>query len=487
MAMHFDLTITGGTVATASDTFRCDIGIRGGRIVAMGELTGAAERTIDATGLLVLPGGIDSHCHIDQDTSSGARTADDFYSGTVSAAFGGTTTIISFACQHRGQSARAVVADYHARAKDKAVADYSFHIIITDPTKQVLGQELPALIRAGYTSFKIYLTYDRLKIDDRQALEVLDLARRDNAMVMVHAENHEVIKWLTENILREGYTAPKFHAIAHDRLAEREATHRAITLAEVVDTRVLIVHVSSREAMEEIAHAQRRGCSVFAETCPQYLFLSDENLEGDGFAGAKFVCTPPPRGRENQEHIWRGIATGVFQVVSSDHAPFRFDDAQGKLLNGTNAPFSKIPPGIPGLETRLPLLFSAGVNGGRISLNRFVELSATNHAKIYGLHPRKGTIAIGSDADFAIWDPLKKVTISREILHDNMDYTPYEGIVVTGWPVITISRGAVICENGRLAARPGRGEFLTRNPEAASALPSRVPAREHWRTKLSHS
>jgi len=478
----YDLAIINGTVVTASDTFKSDIGVRDGIIVAMGELSGRAERTIDAKSRLVLPGGIDSHCHIDQPSSSGARTADDFYSGTVSAAFGGTTMIIPFACQHRGQSVRNVVADYHDKASGKAISDYSFHIIVTDPTEHVIGQELPALIRAGYTSYKIYLTYDRLKIDDRQALEVLAIAKRDHAMVMVHAENHEVIKWITDNLLREGKNAPKYHAVAHQPLAESEATHRAIALSKIVGTKILIVHVSSAEAMDEISRAQRRGFSVFGETCPQYLFLSDENLDREGFEGAKCVCTPPPRGRENQEKIWRGITTGVFQVVSSDHAPFRFDDPKGKLLNGNNVAFNKIPPGIPGLEVRLPLMFSAGVNGGRISLQRFVEISSTNHAKIYGLHPKKGTIAIGSDADIAIWDPDKEVTISQDMLHDNMDYTPYAGMSVKGWPVISISRGRVLCDHGKLEAEAGQGEFIKR--EASVDAPNEAYAESNWRSRL---
>jgi dihydropyrimidinase len=326
------------------------------------------------------------------------------------------------------------------------------------------------------------MTYDRLKIDDRQAQEVLDLARRDNAMVLVHAENHDVIKWITESLLREGRNAPKYHALAHERLAESEATHRAITLARVVDTKILIVHVSGEEAMNEISRAQRQGFSVFGETCPQYLFLSDENLDLDGFEGAKCVCTPPPRGRANQEAIWRGIMTGVFQVVSSDHAPFRFDDPKGKLLNGKNVPFNKIPPGIPGIEVRLPLMFSEGVNRGRISLQRFVEISSTNHAKIYDLHPKKGTIAISSDADIAIWDPEKEQTISQDMLHDNMDYTPYAGIRVKGWPVTSISRGRVLCDHGKLEAEPGQGEFIKRDPTIDA--PKKEYSKDNWRSRL---
>lgn len=456
----FDLVIRNGLVVTTADTQRCDVGIRGGRIVALADGLGEATREIDAAGKLVLPGGIDSHCHIDQPSSSGARTADDFLSGTISAAFGGNTTIIPFACQYRGQSLRKVVADYHRRAEGKPVIDYAFHLIVTDPTPQTLGQDLPALIRDGYTSLKVYMTYDRLKIDDFQMLEVLALARREGALVMVHAENHDIIRWLGGKLLEAGHTAPKFHAIAQYRLAERDASQRAITLAEIVDVPLLIVHVFGSDAADQIRWAQAQGLRIYGETCTQYLVLSDDALDKEGWDGAMHVCTPPPRDKANQEAIWRGVATGVFQVVSSDHAPFRFDDPQGKLLNGKGAPFNKIPPGIPGLEVRLPILFSEGVGGGRIDINQFVALSATNHAKIYGLYPRKGTIAVGADADIAIWDPEKDVTISVEMLHDNMDYTPYQGMRVRGWPVTTISRGEIVVTDGELVVQPGRGAFL---------------------------
>jgi dihydropyrimidinase len=474
----FDLVIRNGVVATAADTARCDVGVRGGRIVALAESLGRGEREINASGRLVLPGGIDSHCHIDQPSSSGARTADDFLSGTISAACGGNTTIIPFACQYRGQSLREVVAEYHRRAEGKPVIDYAFHLIVTDPTPQALGQDLPALIRDGYTSVKVYTTYDRLKIDDYQFLEVLALARREGGIVMVHAENHDIIRWLGSKLIEAGHTAPKFHAVAHDRLAERDASQRAITLAEIVGVPLLIVHVSGSEAAEQIRLAQAQGLRVYGETCTQYLVLSDENLDVEGWDGAMHVCTPPPRDKANQEAIWRGLATGVFQVVSSDHAPFRYDDPKGKLLHGKGAPFNKIPPGIPGIEVRLPILFSEGVGKGRITLNQFVALGATNHARIYGLYPRKGTIAVGADADIAIWDPEKEVVISAEMLHDNMDYTPYEGTKVRGWPVVTISRGEIIVDHGEVKAAPGRGAFL--RCEATPPDTSRQQARSRF-------
>ena len=410
---NYDLVIRGGTVATAADTVACDLGIRDGRVAALAEGLGPGADEIDATGKLVLPGGVDSHCHIDQPSSMGATTADDFRSGSISAACGGTTCIIPFAAQHRGQSLRAVVEDYHARARGKAVIDYAFHLIVSDPTEQVLGQELPALIADGYTSFKIYMTYDALKLDDRQILDVLAAARREGAMVMVHAENHDVIAWLTERLIGAGRSAPQFHAVAHAAAAEREATHRAIALAEIVDLPILIVHVSAHAAMEEIRAAKARGLRLYAETCPQYLFLTAADLDREGFEGAKYVCSPPPRDAANQEYVWRGLEGGVFDVFSSDHAPYRYDDPEGKQMHGKGAPFNRIANGVPGLEIRMPMLFSAGVGTGRIGLNRFVDLCCTRPAKLYGLYPRKGSIAVGGDADIAIWDPELKVTISQ--------------------------------------------------------------------------
>lgn len=457
---EYDLVIRNGTVVTAADSVRCDVGIRDGKIVMLGDGLGPADEEIDAKDRLVMPGGIDSHCHIAQHSSMGVDTADDFESGSISAACGGNTTIIPFAAQHRGQSLRQIVQDAHGRAEGKAIIDYAFHLIISDPTEQVLGQELPALIRDGYTSFKIYMTYDALQLDDREILDVLVTARRERAMVMVHAENYAIISWLADRLIEAGHSAPKFHAVAHAAPAEREATHRAITLAEIVDVPLLIVHVSGREAIDQIREAQQRGLKIYGETCPQYLFLTADDMDRDGFEGAKYMCSPPPRDKENQEFVWRGLETGVFELYSSDHAPYRWDDPAGKKKHGENPPFKKVANGVPGLEIRMPMLFSEGVRTGRLTLNQFVALTSTNHAKMYGLYPRKGSIAIGADADIAIWDPEHEVTITQEIMHDNMDYTPYEGRKVTGWPVITISRGEVVWRDGEVLGKPGRGEFL---------------------------
>ena len=294
---RFDLVIRGGTIATAADTFPADLGIRDGRIAALAQDLDGGEDEIDASGKLVLPGGIDSHCHIEQMSASGVLCADDFYTGSVSAAFGGTTTIIPFAAQHRGQSLREVVEAYHGCAGPKAVVDYAFHLIISDPTAQILGQELPALIEDGYSSFKVYMTYDLLKLDDYQMLDVLSLARREGAMTMVHAENHDMIRWLTDRLLEGGHRAPKYHAVSHARVAESEATSRAIDLARLIDVPMLIVHVSGAEAAGAIRRAQDLGLRIYGETCPQYLFLTAADLDRNGMEGAKFCCSPPPSRR----------------------------------------------------------------------------------------------------------------------------------------------------------------------------------------------
>jgi dihydropyrimidinase len=471
----YDLVVRGGRVATADAVFNADIGIVDGRITALGEGLDAGAQEIDAAGLLVTPGGIDSHCHVEQISAAGVWTADDWFTATRSAACGGTTTIMPFACQHKGQSLRAVVQDYHDRAGPKAAVDYAFHLIVSDPTDQVLGQELPALIKDGYTSFKIYLTYEALKLSDRQFLDVLAVARRDGAMVMVHAENDDMIAWMAERLLRAGLTAPKFHAVARPMLVEREATHRTIALAELVDVPVLIVHVSGAEAIEQIRWAQAKDLNIFAETCPQYLFLTEDDLDRPGMEGAKHMCSPPPRDAANQEIVWDALSEGVFEVISSDHAPYRYDDPDGKLKAGPGAHFKQIANGVPGIEVRMPLLFSEGVGKGRISLTQFVALCATNAAKLYGLYPRKGTIAIGSDADLVLWDENKQVTITQSILHDAMDYTPYDGKEVTGWPMMTLLRGKPVWRDGKFTGEAGGGRFYECDTPPALNAPRQLP------------
>lgn len=460
--MHFDTIIKNGTVFTASDTFRSDVGIRDGKIAALAAGLDDADEIIDATGLYVMPGGIDSHVHIAQPSGDGIVMADDFASGTLSAAFGGNTTILPFCLQEKGKTLRESLKDYHAKADGQCHIDVSFHLILSDPTAYVLGQELPALVEDGYTSLKVFMTYENLRLRDDQILDTLDSARRSGALVMVHCENEDAIRYLIGKHERNGDLAPKFHALSRPAAAEREATHRALSLAEIVDTSIVIVHVSNRQAMEEIERACKRGGKVAGETCPQYLLLTADDLDAAELEGAKFVCSPPPRDKESQIACWEGLQNGTFELFSSDHCPFRYEDEGGKLNEKGKRNFRWIPNGIPGVETRLPILFSEGVSKGRIDINRFVALSSTNHAKQYGLYPQKGTIAIGSDADIALWDPSKKVTITNDILHHGADYTPYEGLEVQGWPVRVILRGATIVDGEAFTGAAGQGAYLRR-------------------------
>jgi dihydropyrimidinase len=466
----FEMIIRDGTVVTGAEAVRCDIGIREGRIIALGEDLGVADRVIDAKDRIVMPGGIDSHVHIAQPSAPGIVMADDFESGTRSAAFGGNTTVLSFCMQQKGQSLRSAVTDYHAKAERQCYTDYGFHLVIADPTPQVLGQELPALILDGFPSFKVFMTYEGLALTDEQILKVMTVARETNALVMVHAENYDIIRFLTDSFEREGKTAPHFHASSRPIPAEREATHRALTLAEIMGVPVVIVHVSNGEALEEIKRARLRGVKVMAETCPQYLVLTAKDLEGLNMEGAKYVCSPPPRDEASQKACWDGLIRGDFDFFSSDHCPFRYDDEKGKLNPKGRTSFRWVPNGIPGVETRLPILFSEGVMKKRISLPQFAALTATNHAKAYGLYPRKGAIGIGADADLVVWDPSITRKIRHADLHDGSDYTPYEGIEVTGWPVTTILRGEVIVENGKLAAGKGAGGFIARPPSRVEHL-----------------
>src|ERR1700726_321241 len=472
--MPFDTIIRGGTVATAADTFACDIGIRDERIVALGHDLGAAETIIDATGRLVLPGGIDSHVHFAQASGDGIVMADGFASGTRSAAFGGNTTVLPFCLQEKGQTLREALRRYHALAEGECHVDVAFHLIVTDPTEQVLGQELPALVEDGYTSLKVFMTYEGLALSDRELLETMSVARETGAVLMVHAENFDAIKFLTDRLERGGKTAPRFHATSRPIPVEREATHRAISLAELVDVPVMIVHVSNREAMEEIRRAQQKGLKVYGETCPQYLVLTAKDLEGLNMEGAKYVCSPPPRDADSQKACWEGLQQKVFSLFSSDHCPFRYDDPHGKLTPKGRTSFRWVPNGIPGVETRLPVLFSRRAKTGRISLNAFVALTATNHAKTYGLYPRKGTIAVGSDADIAIWDGERRTTISQALMHHGTDYTPYEGMEVTGWPVSTMVRGKFVVRDGALVGAK-TGAYVTREKSPLATPRGLVP------------
>jgi len=457
MTMH-DLVVRGGTVVTAEDVVRCDVGIVGGRIATLGDGLEGRD-TIDASGRLVLPGGVDSHCHIEQLEPDGSIHEETFESAGTSALAGGTTTVIPFAPQFKGEPIAAHFDDYRARAARSPI-DYALHQIVTDPTDAVLDTEIPRLVESGIRSLKVFLTYDPLHIDDRQFLRVLETARRVGATVCVHCENYEAIRWRSDALLAEGRTEPAAHALSRPKVVEREATYRAIALAELVGQPIHIFHVSCAEVAEEIARAQRRGVKVTGETCPQYLVLTAADMDRPNGEGAKFMCSPSPREAGDAEGLWAAIRAGTLDVISSDHCGYSFGGIRGKWMNGQNADFTRIPNGIPGLAARLPLIFSEGVAKGRISLNDFVRLTATNPAKRFGLYPRKGTIAPGTDADLVIWDAERRTTLTNSLMQHAIDYTPYEGIEVVGWPVATIARGRRLMHEGTVAAPAGAGAFL---------------------------
>jgi dihydropyrimidinase len=471
----YDLVIRNGRVATVSDVFEADVAVTGEVIVAVGRDLPAGKREIDARGKLVLPGGVDSHAHIEQLSAAGIMNADTFESATTAAAFGGTTTVIPFAAQHVGMALPQVLEDYHALAKKGAVIDYAFHMIIADPTLETLQNDIPALIKQGHSSLKIFMTYDRLKIDDEPLLDILVAARESGALLCAHAENHGIISWMVKRLLARGYTQPKYHAISHARFSEAEAFHRLIGMAALVDQPIMIFHVSTAEGAKAIRDARGEGLKVFAETCPQYLFLTAEDLDKPDAEGAKWMCSPPPRRASDQEALWQALELGDLQTISSDHAPYRFDET-GKLRAGSNPNFKQVANGLPGLETRLPLLFDAMVSKGRLGLQKFVELTATAPAKIYNLHPRKGSIAIGADADIAIWDPQREVMLGDSMMHDLAGYTPYAGRTLRGWPITVLSRGRVIVADGKRLAEPGSGRFLARTGGDAATPTGRLVA-----------
>lgn len=458
----YDLVVRGGTVVTGSDTMRADIGIRDGRIAALGERLEGPE-TLDAGGLLVMPGGVDTHCHIEQLQEGGGADEETWETGSRSCLVGGTTSVITFSTQFKGHGLLEPLAEYQRRARQSMV-DYSFHQIITDATDDVIWKEIPQVVAQGVRSLKVFLTYDPLHLDDRAYLRVLAAARREGAFVTVHCENYEAIRWRTEALIASGRTAPMYHAWSRPKMIEREATHRAIALAEMVDQPIQVFHVSCSEVAEEIARAQARGLKVWGETCPQYFTLTADDMDKPGFEGAKFMCSPAPRTKADQEALWADVRRGTLDVVSSDHSGWTFTGPKGKPVNGTNAPFRDIPNGVPGLAARLPILFSEGVVKGRIDLNTFVRITATNPARLFGLYPRKGSIAPGFDADLVLWDPAKRVTLNNGMMQSIMDYTPYEGMEVTGWPVATLLRGQVAMRDGVVQSEPGQGRFLARDP-----------------------
>jgi dihydropyrimidinase len=460
--MDFDTVIHGGTIATPSETWTGDIGIRDGRIAVLSDRVAGGDGRIDARGRIVVPGGIEGHAHIAQESSAGLMTADDYHTGSVSAAFGGNTSFIPFAAQHRGESIDQVIRTYDDRAASNSVIDYSYHLIISDPTPSVLGDELPRAFARGITSFKVFMTYDLMNLGDRGMLDILTVARQHGALTMVHAENNDMIKWMNARLAAAGLTAPRYHAVSRPALAEAEAINRAIALARLVGAGLFVVHVSTPEGAELVARARAEGLPIHAETCPQYLALTRADLDRPGMEGAKYICSPPLRDATTRAALWRHARAGTFESVSSDHAPYRFD-ASGKFAKGPKPAYPAIANGMPGIAARLPYLFSEGVIAGRITLQQFVALSSSNAARVFGMD-RKGAILPGFDADIVLWDPEATRTVTVADQHDAMDYTPFEGMRLTGWPTHVLSRGEVIVEAGELKAARGRGRFVARKP-----------------------
>jgi dihydropyrimidinase len=453
-----------------------DIAIQGDQIVAMGRDLPPGAREIDAKGRLVLPGGVDAHCHIEQLSGGGLMNADTFETATRAAAFGGTTTTISFAAQHRGHNLQKVVDDYAQLAARGAITDYAFHLWISDPTEQTLETDLPSLINAGHRSIKVFLTYDNVRLLDEQVLDVMAIARQHGALLCAHAENHGMIKWMADRLVSRGYIAPKFHSVSHPRGSEAEAFERLIRFSDLLDQPIVLFHVSTAEGAAIIRRARGEGIKIFAETCPQYLMMTAQDLDRPGLEGAKWMCSPPPRLASDQDALWRSLELGDLQMISSDHAPYRYDES-GKLSAGIGSNFKQIANGVPGLETRLPLMFDAMVSQGRSTIETFVKVTATAPAQIYGLHPRKGAIAVGADADIAIWNPDRSVTLTDEAMHDNSGYTPFAGKTVRGWPETVLRRGEVIVSDGEILGRAGSGQIQLR-PLSASMRPSGIASPE---------
>ncbi|KAF9890572.1 hypothetical protein FE257_005703 [Aspergillus nanangensis] len=473
-----DLIIINATIATATDVLPAQqIAIGAGKIVLLGQnLTSLfpGTDTLDAEGGYVCPGGVDSHVHLAQDNSP---TGDTWESGTRSAIAGGTTTVLAFASQRRtDESLFPVVEEYHRRSHGQAYCDYGFHLILTNLTPKILDEELPIMMRDGISSVKLYMTYEPMKLRDRELLDIFETTRRLGMTTMIHAENSDVIQWMTEKLEARGRTEPYAHALARPNIAEDEATYRAISLSEVADVPILLVHLSSKLAAAHVRKAQTRLLNVYAETCPHYLFFTSERLKGKGFTGAKCVCSPALREDPlDLESMWRGLVNHTFTVVSSDHAPSKFDHPLGKK-KGTST-FTQIPNGLPGLETRMPALFSGGVVTGRLSIQKFVELTSSNPAKMYGLSATKGTIAPGYDADFVIFYPtaeqveanqrgstMTPFRLENSMLHHDIDYTPFEDMHFDNWPRYTILRGKVVWnrDQGGILGSKADGAFLKR-------------------------
>lgn len=457
----YDIVIKNSEIYNFNNSFFGDIGIIGEKIAKIGCNLHPAKMYIDAENCLVLPGGIDSHCHIDQPTGDESTMADDFYSASRSALCGGTTTFIPFALQEKGVSLNNAVMNYHLKAKNKSFCDYGFHVIITDFCKGDILQEIKHLCENGYNSFKIYMTYENLKMSDYEILEILSALSVNNAVALIHAENDDCIRWLTNRLVKERKISAKYHVQSRPEIIENEAVYRVISYGELTNCRILVVHISSNVAFENINLDKLRGVKIFAETCPQYLFLTSDDLycHGDEESG-RYICSPPPRDKKNQKLIFKQIFNGNVDIFSSDHAPFN-DDITGKRISESKLGFHKIPNGLPGLETRMALLLSKIIDHESMSINDFVKMTSYNQARLFGLWPQKGSISVGSDADIVIWKK-GKYTIRNEFLHHAVDYTPYEGMEVLIWPNVVLLRGKVMVDRMKFVDTNPNGLFVPR-------------------------
>jgi dihydropyrimidinase len=453
-----DVIVKNGTVVSASDTYQADIGVAGEHIAHIGQAleAGPNTRVIDARGKYVIPGGVDPHTHLDS-PSQGTYTRDDYLSGTIAAACGGTTSIVNFCFQEKGKGINDSLDYYHGRAEGKAVVDYGFHGMISD-FNDVVVHDIPTLPERGVTSIKLFMAYrGSLMVDDGTLVRTLDAATKAGILVMVHAENGDAADLLQQRLLAEGKTDPKYHAPSRPPRVEAEATARAAALAEVVGAPIYFVHMSCIEAVEELLRARQRGVRVIGETCTHYLYFTEEDMDRPGFEGAKWVYTPPPRTAQQLPLMWQALRTNTLSVVASDHCPFNFKGDKELGLGN----FTKIPNGAPGIEERLMGTYQ-GVNDGQLSLNRWVDIVSTTPARTFGLYPRKGTIAVGSDADLVLWDPNAELKPTPSVLHQNVDYTLYEGKTFRGVPHTVTLRGRVIVENRQHVGPAGTGRFLRR-------------------------
>jgi dihydropyrimidinase len=478
-----NLVIQNGTIVTATETYQADIGIKDGVIALIGQPAlfppqpfdlaqgrlwggGRGSEVIDATGKYVLPGGVDVHVHLQMTIGDGSAelaeaitSSDDFTTGTIAAACGGTTTIIDFITPQPGQSLHQAVAERRSQADGHTAIDYGLHLTATNARPKTLA-EIEELAAAGYTSLKLYTTYPALMVNDAEILDLMAAAAACGVLPIVHAENHWAIEYLKQKLLAQGKTAPRYHPRSRPPLAEAEAANRVVTLAQLTQCPVYLAHLTCRESLEVVRRHRAQGQRVYGEVCTQHLILSKDEYERPGFEGAKFVLSPPLRDKSNWEPLWHALTTGTLQVISTDHCPWMFATHKQRGRDD----FTKIPNGAPGIETRVPLIYHFGVNEGRFSINKFVELVSTAPARLFGLWPRKGTIAVGSDADLVIFDPHQECTLTQENLHMNVDYSPYEHVTVRGYPVMTIAGGKVIVKDNEFVGQVGAGQFLERKP-----------------------